>query len=93
MFGNHQPPSVALSQQLINTNTRRIFAKMMATEQPVAHMEEQQQNYDEGEMGEGEEEVSRNLYPRAVGIKFLEIAFFPLSQICLSIMVRTFCHR
>ena len=34
---------------------------MMATEQPVAHMEEQQQNYDEGEMGEGEEEVSRNL--------------------------------
>jgi len=66
---------------------------MMATEQPVAHMEEQQQNYDEGEMGEGEEEVSRNLYPRAVGIKFLEIAFFSLSQICLSIMSRTFCHR
>ena len=30
---------------------------MMATEQPVAHMEEQQ-HYDEGEMGEGEEDVS-----------------------------------
>ena len=31
---------------------------MMATEQPVAHMEEPQ-HVDEGEMGEGEEEVSR----------------------------------
>ena len=30
---------------------------MMATEQPIAHTEEQQ-HYDDGEMGEGEEEVS-----------------------------------
>jgi hypothetical protein len=32
---------------------------MMATEQPIAHTEEQQ-HYDEAEMGEGEEEVSRS---------------------------------
>ena len=31
---------------------------MMATEQPFAHVEEQQQHYDEGETGEGEEDVS-----------------------------------
>jgi hypothetical protein len=33
---------------------------MMATEQPVVHMEEQQ-HCDEGEMGEGEEDVSRRM--------------------------------
>ena len=56
---------------------------MMATEQPVAHMEEQQQNYDEGEMGEGEEEVSRDLYPRAVGMIFWNRVFFPLTNLSL----------
>mmetsp|Transcript_3628 Transcript_3628/g.8655 ORF Transcript_3628/g.8655 Transcript_3628/m.8655 type:complete len:351 (-) Transcript_3628:1342-2394(-) len=34
---------------------------MMATEQPIAHMEEQQ-HYDEGEMGEGEEDTSGTVY-------------------------------